>query len=211
MTGLQFRVLDARPELHGAVPTLVFRIGIQSAVPVHAILLNCQLQIEPRRRPHLASEQERMLDLFGEAPRWKDTLHPLIWTRTSLTVPSFAESVEVDFPLACTYDFEVATAKYLDALEGGHVPLLFLFSGSVFAKTTNGFQVEQVPWDKEASYRMPLEIWRGLMEAYFPGCAWIRVRRESLDALQRFRARQGLLSWDDTIQALVAAKGAAAQ
>lgn len=211
MIGLQFRVLASRPEVHAAAPTLVFQIRIESPAPVHAILLHCQLQIEPRRRPHQPSEQERMQDLFGEASRWKDTLRPLLWTRGSLTVPAFADSVEIDVPVACTYDFDVAAAKYLDALEDGEVPLLFLFSGTVFAKTANGFQVEQVPWDKEASYRMPLEVWRDLMDAYFPGCAWIRLRRESVDALQRFRARHGLLSWDDTIEALVGAREAAAQ
>jgi hypothetical protein len=211
MTNLQFRVLAAHPEPHAAAPTLVFRILIQSHAPVHAILLNCQLQIEPRRRPHRPSEQECLQDLFGEASRWKDTLRPLLWTRASLTVPAFAESIEIDLPVACTYDFDVSAAKYLEALEDGEAPLLFLFSGTVFAKTANGFQVEQVPWDKEASYRMPLEVWRGLMDSFFPGCVWIRLGHESLNLLQRFRARNGLLSWDDTIQALVGAREAAAQ
>jgi Family of unknown function (DUF6084) len=62
-------------------------------------------------------------------------------------------------PVACTCDFEVTAAKYLDALEGGDVPLLFLFSGTVFAKAENGFRVEQVAWDKESAYRVPVAVW----------------------------------------------------
>jgi hypothetical protein len=108
-------------------------------------------------------------------------------------------------PVACTYDFEVAAAKYLNTLEGGEVPLLLLFSGTVFFKSENGFQVEQIPWNREASFRMPVRIWRELMDAHFPGSAWIRVRRDSLAALQRFRAQNCHLSWDDTIAALMAA------
>lgn len=211
MTALRFAVLNARAAPHTAVPTLMFRMRLESAAPVHAILLHTHLQIEPRRRPHNPSEQERMTDLFGEPGRWKDTLRPLIWSRTSLTVPAFEAGIEIDLPVACTYDFEVAAARYLDALEGGDIPLLFLFSGTVFLKTDSGFQVEQVPWDSEAPFRMPVQVWRDLMEAHFPGCVWLRMRRESLDALHRFRARHGLVTWDDAIAALLERREVAAQ
>jgi hypothetical protein len=210
VTDLRFAVAGVHAEGEAAVPTLNFRLRIASSVPVHALLLRCLLQIEPRRRPHTPSEQERLQDLFGEAPRWKDTLRPVIWSRVSLTTPGFEESTEIDLPVACTYDFEVTAAKYLDALEGGELPLLFLFSGTVFTKAPNGFQIEQVPWDREAAYRMPVQIWRDLMEAHFPQCAWIRLRRESLDALQRFKVQHGFLNWDEVIHALVQQREAVA-
>ena len=122
-----------------------------------------------------------------------------------IAVPAFTGSTEVDLPLPCTYDFEVVWAKYLQALDSGEAPLLFLFSGTVFAKSENGYRVEQVPWNKEASFRMPVALWRDLMDAYFPGCGWIRLERASLDALQRFRARHSLASWEQTFAALLAA------
>ena len=205
MTDLAFAVLDARAEPHAAVPTLNFRLRIEAGAPIHSILLRARLQIEPRRRRHLPVEQERMEDLFGAPERWADTLRPLIWTQTSSIIPAFDRAVEVDLPVVCTYDFEVAAAHYFESLEGGEVPLLFLFSGTLFAKAEHGFRVEQVPWDKEAAFRMPLDTWRNLLDQYFPGCNWIRLRRESLQALRRFRTRNALLSWDDTIEALVAA------
>ena len=207
MIDLSFAVTDAEPERHAAAPTLKFRLKIDEAAarPIHAVLLRCQLQIEPRRRRYADAEQERMTGLFGEPARWSDTLRPLIWTQTSVTVPAFCGSTHVFLPAACTYDLEVAAAKYLYSLEGGEVPLLFLFSGTVFARTDTGFQVEPIPWEKEASFRMPVRIWRDLMESYFPGHSWIRLRHESMDGLQRFRQRHALLSWDDTIAALVSA------
>jgi len=212
LSDLSFTVIGVRPQPAGASPTLDFRVRIQTAAErtVHAVLLRCLIQIEPRRRRHEPSEQQRMTDLFGEPERWRDTLKPLVWARTSISVPAFSGSIEIDVPVACTYDFDVAAAKYLDALEGGEVPLTFLFSGTVFAKAEIGFRVEQVAWDKESAYRMPVQVWRDLMDAYFPGCAWIRIRRESLDALQRYRARHGFLTWDDAIEALTGKKGAAA-
>jgi hypothetical protein len=47
-------------------------------------------------------------------------------------------------------------------------------------------------------------VWRELMESYFPGCAWIRVKHETLDLLQRFRAKNGMTSWDEAIEAILA-------
>jgi len=211
MIEVGFSIAGAHADPHAAAPSLIFRVGIDASQPVHAILLRCQVQIEPRRRRHAPGEQERLTDLFGEPERWRDTLHPLVWARATLSVPAFDQSTEIDLPVVCTYDFEVAAAKYLDALENGEVPLLFLFSGTVFAKAESGFQVQQVPWDKEAAWLMPVGLWRDAMNAHFPGCAWIRMRHESLDALQRFRARHGFTSWDDAIEALIGTAAGAAR
>jgi len=207
VSGLAFSIVDARPEPHAVVPTLNFRLRLAEAsgVPIHSILLRCQVQIEPRRRRHATVEQDRLTDLFGEPGRWGETLRPLLWTQTTLVVPAFETNVEVDLPVTCTYDFEVTSAKYLQSLDDGDVPLLFLFSGTVFAKAENGFRVQQVPWDRQASYRMPIAVWRTLMDSYFPGSGWIRLRRDSLDALQRYRARNSLASWEEAIGALLEA------
>jgi hypothetical protein len=210
LTSLAFSITGVRVERHAAVPTLVFRMRIDEPgdAPVHAILLRCQLQIEPRRRAYEDGERDRLLELFGEPGRWRETLHSLAWAHINVNVPAFTGSVEVDVPVVCTYDFEVTAAKYLQALDAGEVPLLFLFSGTVFLEAGNGYQIQQVPWDKEAGFRMPAAVWRELMDAYFPGCGWIRLRRESLDALQRFKAERALITWDDAIEALIATTGA---
>jgi hypothetical protein len=207
MADLSFAVLDAHAESHAAAPTLKFKLRVSdaAATPVHAILLRCQIQIDTRRRRHAPAEQERLADLFGEPERWRDTLKPLVWSSVSVNVPGFEGSVEVDVPVACTYDFEVSAARYLNTLDGGDVPLLFLFSGTMFIRSQNGFQVQQIPWDKEAAFRMPVQVWRDLMDLYFPGSAWIRLRRENVDALERFRARNQMMSMDEAIEALMAA------
>jgi hypothetical protein len=203
---LSFRVAGARAEPLAVTPTLMFQLQIREASSraIHAILLRCQLRIEPRRRRHSSDEQERLEDMFGEPSRWADTVRPVMWTQTTMNVPAFEGSIELDLPVACTYDFEVTSAKYLAAIDDGEVPLRLLFSGTVFVKTDTGFLVQQIPWDKEASWRMPISVWRNLMDLYFPGCAWIRLRRENLDLLQRYRAKQSLTSWDEAIETLLA-------
>ena len=46
-------------------------------------------------------------------------------------VPSFTGSVEVDVPVPCTYDLEIAATSYFHALDEGEIPLVLLFSGTL--------------------------------------------------------------------------------
>jgi len=209
MSQLTFEIVGARAEPYAVVPTLSFalRVGEASGQPIHSIALRCQIQIEPRRRPYSAAEEMRLLELFGEPKRWGDTQKTLLWTQAPLMVPGFAASTEITLPVTCTYDFEVTAAKYFQALDEGEIPLLFLFSGTVFAKNGSGISVEPVPWEKEAAFRLPVRTWREVMDLYFPGSAWIRLRRESFDALHRFKGRRALPTWDDAVEALLQAAG----
>lgn len=205
MTDLSFAVLGARAEPYAAVPTLVFRLRLTESTGerIHAVALRCQIQIEPRQRHYTGPEEERLLELFGEPRRWSETLKTVLWTHASLMVPGFTGSLEIDLPVACTYDFEVTAAKYFHALDEGEIPLLLLFNGTVFTRGQTGFSVEPVPWEKEAPYRLPVRVWRDLMDQYFPGGAWIRLRRESFDALHLFKARRALPTWDDAVESLL--------
>ncbi len=62
--------------------------------------------------------------------------------------------------MPCTYDLEVASARYLQGLDDGTIPLLLLFSGTVFIANGDAFSVELIPWSCEASYRMPVRSGR---------------------------------------------------
>lgn len=205
MSDLAFECVDVRPERYSAVPTLSFELNVTEATgtPVHAMALRCQIRIEPQRRRYTEVEAERLLDLFGEMARWGETLKPLQFAAVSVMVPGFRDSTTVKLSVPCTYDFEVAAAKYFHSLEQGEIPLLLLFSGTLFLHGDQGFSVEQVPWDREDQYRMPVRVWHELMDMYFPGCAWLRVRRETLDALQAYKSHAALPTWDDALDALL--------
>ncbi len=201
MTELAFEVLDVLPQQHAAAPHLLFRLRVTegSGATVHAIALHAQLRIEPQRRPYDAAEQEGLTDLFGTSERYPSTLKPFLWTHASTMVQGFQGSREFDLPVACTYDFEVSGTKYLHALRGGDVPLVLLFSGTVFTRGETGFAVEQLSWSLEAACRLPVSSWRQLMDLYYPGSGWIRLDRETIDALARHRSARGLTSWDQAI------------
>jgi hypothetical protein len=202
---VSFEIIGGGAVDHAAVPTIVLRLRITSndGGAIHAIALRCQIMIEPNRRPYAVAEQPRLVDLFGDTPRWGDTLRPFLWVNVSLTVPGFVDSTEVDLTIPCTYDFEVVSAKYLHALEDGEIPLLALFSGTVFNRTAAGFNAMPVSWSEEAAYRLPVSVWRDTMDLYFPQSGWIRVRRETLDALQHYRVSTAMVSWDDTLATLL--------
>ena len=205
MNDLQFKVVSGRAEPYAAVPTLMFALAIDQAGgdPVESIGLRCQIRIQPQKRRYTCTEEERLLELFGETPRWGDTLKPFLWTHVSTVVPGFAGSTVVDLPVPCSYDLEVAAAKYFHALDDGDIPTLFLFSGTVFVRSPAGLRVQQVPWEKEASYGLPVGVWRALMDAYFPQSGWLRLRRDTLDGLTRVKARRALATWDDVVTALL--------
>jgi len=206
---LTFAVVDMAPEPYAAVPNLVARVRVEETTgePVHALALRAQVRIEPQRRGYDDTEERALLDLFGDRTRFAQTLRPFAWLHTSTVAQGFTGGCEIDLVLPCTYDFEVAGTTYLHALRDGEVPLLFLFSGTVFSRGTTGFAVTPVPWDREATYRLPVATWRALMEGTFPGTEWLRVHRDTVEALAHYRHVHGLTSWDDAVTALLTRAG----
>jgi hypothetical protein len=208
VTELAFEVIDVQPQQHAASPHLLFRLRVteSSGAVVHAIALRTQLRIEPQRRPYNAAEQEGLADLFGTSDRYSTTLKPFLWTHATAMVQGFEGSREFDLPVACTYDFDVSATKYLHALGGGDIPLVLLFSGTVFTRGDTGFTVEQLSWSLEAQCGLPVGSWHQLMDLYFPGSGWIRLDRETIAALARHRSSRGLTSWEQTIADLLPAE-----
>ncbi len=206
MADLVFECLGVRPDPYAAMPTLVFRlrVGETGGQAVNAIALRCQFRIEPHRRRYSAAETPLLADLFGTPDRWGDTLKPLQLATVAVMVPAFTGATEVDVAVPCSYDLEVAAGKYFASLEDGEIPLLLLFSGTVFVKTPAGFAVDQVPWSCETPQRVPVAVWRELMDRYFPDSGWLRLRRDTLAELQRHKSDRALPCWDDVIADLLA-------
>lgn len=207
-TEFTFACTGVRADRYAAGPTLVFRLRVTASgnTPVHALALRCQLRIEPARRGYTSDEADGLTDLFGERSRWGSTLQPVQFAQVSLMVPGFTGETETDLVVPCTYDMDIAASRYLDALTDGEVPLLMLFSGTAFTGD-RGFRVEPVPWDREASYRMPVAVWREMVEQHFPGCGWIRLPRETMAALLAYRSQHALPSWEATLRALLDSAG----
>jgi hypothetical protein len=206
MAELVFDCVGARNERYAAMPTISFTLKISETAGrrIDCIALRCQIRIQPQQRRYDEAEAARLLDLFGAPDRWADTVKPIQLATVSTTVPGFTGSIEVDVPVPCTYDLEVGWARYIDSLESGEIPLLLLFSGTVFSTVEGRLSAEQVPWSHEAGFRLPVAVWRELVDTHFPNSSWIRVSRETLAALLRFKSLNALPTWDSTLDALLA-------
>jgi hypothetical protein len=171
---------------------------------IHSIALRCQIRIEPTKRRYQPDEQERLHDLFGEPSRWGQTLKAMLWTNTSLVVPPFTGSTIAELPVPCTFDFNIAATKFFYALGDGEVPLNLLFSGTIFYEGVDGhLLIEQIPWDKEANFRLPVRTWKDMMALYYPNTAWLCLRQDAFDRLQQFKSRCGLPTWEAAVERLL--------
>ena len=212
MADLDFAVEDATLERYSAAPHLNFSLRVRNldpAIAVQNVMLRCQIRIEPVRRGYAPSEQERLSDLFGLPERWGETLRSFLWTHVNLNVPGFDTECRIDLPVPCSFDFNIAATKYFHGLDDGEAPLSLLFSGSVFYLDSEGrLQIAQIPWEKESRYRLPIALWRAMMQHYYPNGMWLCLGRDAFEKLYRFKRRHGCSSWEQALERLLAGEPA---
>ena len=205
-----FAVLGARPVKYAAAPTLALDLEITESHGRHVYMLalSVQLMIEPARRAYDDKAHERLVELFGAPERWAVTTRSLVWSTRDVVVPAFTGRTTVTVPVDCHYDLELAAAKYLHALTDGEAPLALHFNGMVYYPGEGGaLQIVLLPWSNSIGFRMPVAVWRETIEHYYPGTAWVGLRAETLEALQRAKLARGLATLDDTLTALLGEAG----
>lgn len=205
MPDLSFQVEEASATPNAAVPQMSFQVRVTNSEPepVHSIALRVQVQIEPVRRRYTAREQERLKELFGEPERWSKSVHSLLWANVNVNVSSFTDSIVIEVPVPCTFDFNVAVTKYIHGLENGDLPVTLLFSGTVFYAGRMGMQIAQIPWDRDASCRLPISVWKQMMDAHYPNTAWLCLRRDVFDRLAEYKARYSIATWEQTLERML--------
>ena len=211
MPDLHFSVESANVVPQAMSPTLAFRMHIANSQsePIQVLVLRCQIQIEAPRRQYNREEQRRLGDLFGEPEGWGRTLRGFLWTHAQAMVPAFTGSTVAELHVPCTFDFNVAATKYFCGLTDGDVPLCLMFSGSVFYENGESLSVAPIPWDKEVRFRLPVSTWRKMMDEYYPNSAWLCLRRDAFERLSEYKTENGIPTWEQTIEHLVAGAKAA--
>ncbi|HET6145243.1 MAG TPA: DUF6084 family protein [Candidatus Acidoferrales bacterium] len=209
MPDLSFTMEGVEAVPYAAVPQLSFKTRIVNGIPgeiIRSVSGRAQIQIEPTQRKYDAAEQDSLKDLFGEPDRWGRTLRTMLWTHAPMAVPTFTGSAVTEIPVPCTFDFNVPATKYFHGLNNGDLPLCFQFSGTVFYQGEDGaLQVAPISWDKEAKYRLPVKVWKDLMDMYYPNSVWLSLRRDSFDKLYQFKVRHGIPTWEDALERLLSA------
>lgn len=204
MPDLRLSVESAEVVPYAAIPSLAFKVqvaNIPSEEVIHTIALRAQIQIEVTRRKYDAGEQANLRDLFGAPDRWGQTLRNMLWTHASVMVPRFSGSTLTEIPVPCTFDFNVAATKYFHGVTSGDLPLCFQFSGTIFYQREDGtLQVSPISWSKEAKYRLPVKVWKDLMDLYYPNSAWLALRRDTFERLYRYKVSEGIPTWEEALE-----------
>jgi Family of unknown function (DUF6084) len=202
----RFEILDSEAVRHAAAPSLAFtgHVTETSGREVYTIALTAQIMIEPAKRSYDEATRERLVEMFGPPERWATTTHPFLWAELNALVPAFTGATAFRVPMACTYDLELAAAKYIHSMPGGEVPLLFNFSGTIFYRGDAGrMQIVKVPWDCSARYSMPAGTWQDMIAHHYPNGGWVRLDDSTLEALGVRKAERGLPSFDATVADLL--------
>ena len=208
MPDLAITVEGAAPVPFAAAPMLGFRLRVTNSdrdEPIQTVFLRCQLQIEVTRRRYSPEDQARLHDLFGEPERWGRTLRNLHWMNTNVVIPRFAGATTAELQVPCTFDFNVAATKYFGGLSDGDIPLCLMFSGTVFYTDSEGaLQAAPISWDREAQFRLPVRVWKEMMDHFYPNSAWLNLRRDIFEELDRFRMERGIPTWEGAFETLLA-------
>ena len=203
---VDFEVLGARPVKYAAAPmlTLDLQVTENAGAPVYMIALTIQLMIDPARRSYDDVTRERLVELFGAPERWAVTTRSLVWAKLDVLVPAFTGTTVVAVPIACHYDLELAAAKYLHSLPDGVAPLALHFNGMIYYPGDDGgLQMALIPWSKSIDFRMPVSVWQETIAHYYPGTAWVAVRADTFEALQREKLARGLATLDACVTELL--------
>jgi hypothetical protein len=207
MPDLNFQVERAEVVSNAASPLLALKLRLTTSDPnetIHTVALRCQIQIETTRRKYTPEDQAKLRDLFDDPSRWGQTLKNLLWTHASIVVPSFQGTTIVDLPVPCTFDFNVAATKYFDGLSDGEVPICVQFSGTVFYASPQGsLQVAPISWDKETRFKLPIKVWRDMIDSYYPNIAWLCLHKDAFDRLHEYKVRHGIPTWEEAIESLI--------
>jgi len=201
-----FEILRATAVERAAAPTLSFtvRAADDSGRRIFTIAATAVISIEPAKRRYDGETRERLFELFGEPQRWASTTGSFRWAQADALVGSFEGSTEFELVVPCTYDLELAAAKYFYGLADGEAPLRFHFNGTVFYEADDArLQIVQIPWDRSPRFRMPASVWREAVDAVYPYRAWVPLDRETLERLRRRKAERGLPTFDATLTELL--------
>ncbi|HSU85482.1 MAG TPA: DUF6084 family protein [Chthoniobacterales bacterium] len=208
MPDLDFEVTGVDPAVRGLTPLLHFKVKVTNQPAeetVHSVMLQAQIQIQSQQRAYAPNEKEKLYELFGPPEQWGQTLRNKLWSHAHATMGTFRGATEAVLAVPCSYDLNLAATKYFYGIEEGEVPLSFLFSGTIFYAGPDGrLQVQQISWNKEAAYRMPVARWKAIMEAHYPNTGWLYLEREVFDRLYEYKRHAGVATWEQALEKLLA-------
>ena len=123
----------------------------------------------------------------------------------ALSFPAFSGNTVVDLPVPCTFDFNVAATKYFAGLTDGEIPLHLMFSGTVFyADAEDVLQVAPISWEQEARFKLPVKVWRDMMDSYYPNCCLAESAPGCVRSPYQYKTQRGIPTWEQALEEMLA-------
>ena len=83
-----------------------------------------------------------------------------------------------------------------------------VLAADLYEPAGGALQIEQIPWDREAKYRLPVRIWKEMIDIYYPNVAWLCLRRDVFEKLSQYKMDRGIPTWEETLESIIpASKG----
>lgn len=197
-----FEVLGAAHEPFAAQPTLRFELSVFEPTdrPIYAISLTAQINFDPARRQYDDKTREELYELFGAPERWPSTTRSFLWTHATTIVHSFTGATTFGLEVPCTADLELVASRYVSALPDGEVPLTMHFTGRVmYEGPQRQVQVLHLPWHTQASYKMPVTVWKNMIKHHHGESGFVNLHNDTLEELKRYKRLRGLHSFDAVV------------
>jgi hypothetical protein len=199
---LNFRALPAREVPYAAAPTIGVPLELTARPadqPIQSVLLQTQVRIDAPQRSYEPGEREGLRELFGQDSQWSRSLQGMFWCQVSTVVRGFTGTGQTELllprPAACS----TAAARYFDALQGGEVPLLLLFSGTIFSADADGaLRAAPIAWSAESRCGVPISLLNG-------DRAPLSLDRGVFEKLSRYQRERGLRDVDAALATLLGA------
>jgi hypothetical protein len=79
-----------------------------------------------------------------------------------------------------------------------------MFSGTVFyADVDDVLQVVPISWEQETRFKLPVKVWRDMMEAYYPNSVWLSLRRDVFERLYQYKRLHGIPTWEEALESVL--------
>jgi Family of unknown function (DUF6084) len=76
-----------------------------------------------------------------------------------------------------------------------------MFSGTVFyADTEDALKVVPISWEQETRFKLPVKVWREMMDSYYPNSVWLSLRRDLFERLYQYKTHHGIPTWEQALE-----------
>ena len=65
-------------------------------------------------------------------------------------------------------------------------------------------RLRPISWDKEARFKLPVRMWREMMDSYYPNSAWLCLRKDVFERLYQYKMQHGIPTWEEVLEIILA-------